>query len=177
MHAKQRIRIGWFIQYALGGDGISGGWSGIRILSAVDEDTSDDQVIMVITHMCAHTHLLFPNFEHQSKGVQCGFEFCWVCMVRRPDFSAKIGVCIQLHRSVTAACKTDWVAQTTVFRPRGDVQTQTEPSAAMNESVRTGCKQHQKNCPQMCVLTSSVDWASSRKPSEPVVVDGNVQET
>ncbi len=35
-----------------------------------------------------------------------------------------------------------------------------QPSV-VNRIVHTGCKQHQKNCPQICVLASSVDWALS----------------
>ncbi len=39
---------------------------------------------------------------------------------------------------------------------------QMEPAVA-NGSVHTGCKQHQRNCPQNCVLASSVDWAHLRR--------------
>ncbi len=35
---------------------------------------------------------------------------------------------------------------------------QMEP-AGVNESVHTGHKQQQRNCPQICMLASSVNWA------------------
>ncbi len=36
---------------------------------------------------------------------------------------------------------------------------QTEPTV-VNGSVHTGCRQHQRNCLQICALASSVDWTS-----------------
>ncbi len=42
---------------------------------------------------------------------------------------------------------------------------QMEPVVA-NGRVHTGRKQHQMNCPQICVLASSVNWASQKPESE-----------
>ncbi len=42
---------------------------------------------------------------------------------------------------------------------------QMEPAVA-DRSVHTGRKQHQRNCPQICVLACGLDWASAGKRTE-----------
>ncbi len=56
------------------------------------------------------------------------------------------------------------------FRPnpywaRRDVQMQKKTNKLVNGGVHTGRKQRQRNCPQICVLASSVDWVLVTVPA------------